>query len=295
MRPRFVLQEILTGLRRNGTLAAAVVVTVMISLAFVGAALLARDVTNAMHKQYYGKLEVAIFLDQNISPSEQNSLDAQLHADPRVKAVIYVTHAQALANFEKEFNGQPALVRSVTSASELPASFQVQLKDPKLYGDIASEYGLAPGVDAVNDPQAILKPLFDLVDGVNVLAIVVAVISAVGALLTTFNTIRLAAFSRRREIGIMRLVGASNFTIQLPFVLEGVIAGLAGAAASCGMLALFKGWALDHGEIGNFFHAGAVPNVTWAEYTGIIPWLILLGAAIAGVASYATSWFYVRV
>ncbi len=294
MRPRFVLQEIGNGLRRNLTMAIAVVVTVMISLAFVGASILATDVADSMHQRYYGKLEVAIYLQQNVSATEQQQLQQMLSSDPRVRAYEYVGHAQALEQFRQEFASSPDLVQSVSGPDVLPASFQVQLKNIEQYQDIVSGYSEQPGVDSVFDPQMILKPLFQLIDGVKVLAVIVAIVSGVAAILTTFNTIRLAAFSRRREIGIMRLVGASTFTIQLPFVLEGVIAGFVGAAAAGGLLVVFKRFVLDT-TLRGFFSAGAIPTVEWHSIWGVLPYLGVAGVAAAAIASYLTSMVYVRV
>jgi cell division transport system permease protein len=294
LRPRFVLQEIGNGLRRNLTMAVAVVVTVMISLAFVGASILATDVANNMHKRYYGKFEVAIYLQQKISPTEQQALEQQLSSDPEVKGYEYVSHVQALAQFQQEFAGTPALEKSVTDPNVLPASLQVQLKDIKKYPDIISAYSDQPGVDSVFDPQLYLKPLFNLIDGVKVLAVLVAVVSGAAAVLTTFNTIRLAAFSRRREIGIMRLVGASNFTIQLPFVLEGMIAGIVGAVSAGGLLVLFKRFVLDT-TLKEFFSSGAIPQVGWNDVGSVMPWLAIAGLVAAAFASYFTSLVYVRV
>lgn len=294
MRPRFVLSEIGNGLRRNVTMAVAVVVTVMISLAFVGASILATTVADNLHAKYYGKLEVAIYLKSDISPSEQSALQQQIQTDPRVKAYEYVSHAQALKQFRTDFADSTDLVNSVQDANVLPASYQVALKDPKEFTDIQAEYSFVPGVDNVYDPQQLLKPLFQLIDGVKVLAIIVAVVSGAAALLTTFNTIRLAAFSRRREIGIMRLVGASNFTIQLPFVLEGVIAGLVGALAAGSLLVVFKRWVLD-GTLKGFFASRVIPEVAWSDLGGVMPWLVLAGVVVAAVASYVTSLVYVRV
>lgn len=294
MRPRFVLTEIGNGLRRNLTMAIAVIVTVMISLAFVGASILATTVADDMHQRYYGKLEVAIYLQQTVSPGQQQELQQQLSTDPRVRDFEYVDHNRALAQFRSEFADSPGLRDSVTDPSVLPASFQVQLKDISQFPDIVSEYSAQPGVDKVYDPQMTLKPLFDLIDGVRILAVIVAVVSAAAALLTTFNTIRLAAFSRRREIGIMRLVGASNFTIQLPFVLEGVIAGLVGAVSAGGLLVVFKRFVLDT-TLRDFFSTGAIPPIAWHSVGAVMPWLLVGGVVAAAAASYLTSLVYVRV
>ncbi|HVV29305.1 MAG TPA: permease-like cell division protein FtsX [Mycobacteriales bacterium] len=294
MRPRFVLQEIVTGLRRNLTMTVAVIVTVMISLTLLGASMLTTRIADRMHERYFNELSVAIYLKQDVTATQKATLQTELQADPEVEKTLYVSRDEALARFKKEFADQSDLVNSITGPDVLPESFQVKLKDPRNFEDISSKYGQQPGVDQVYDPQRALKPLFDLLDGVKTVARIVAIVAGAAALLTTFNTIRLAAFSRRREIGIMRLVGAGNFTIQLPFVLEGVIAGLLGAGAAVGLLALFKTWVLN-GTLKSFFAAGVVPNATWGEVWGVTPWLVVLGVAVAGAASYLTSLVYVRV
>lgn len=294
MRPRFVLQEIVTGLRRNITMTFAVVVTVMISLTLLGASMLTTRIADKMHERYFNELSVAVYLKQNATTTQKDALQQQLGADPRVKKVLFVNRQEAFDRFKKEFAGQNDLVNSINSPDLLPESFQVQLKNPKQFEDVASKYGQAPGVDQVYDPQRALKPLFDLLDGVKTVARIVAIVAGAAALLTTFNTIRLAAFSRRREIGIMRLVGAGNLTIQLPFVLEGVIAGLLGAGAAVGLLAVFKQWILN-GTLRSFFEAGVVPNASWGEVWAVTPWLGGIGILVAAAASYLTSVVYVRV
>jgi cell division transport system permease protein len=294
MHPRFVLQEILTGLRRNVTMTVAVVVTVMISLTLLGASMLTTRIADRMHQKYFNQLEVAVYLRGDITAAQRDTLGSQLGDDPRVEEVSYVSKQEAYEKFQAEFADQADLVNSISGPNVLPESYQVKLKDPKQYEDVASKYGQAPGVDQVYDPQRALKPLFDLLDGVKTVSRIVALVAGAAALLTTFNTIRLAAFSRRREIGIMRLVGAGNFTIQLPFVLEGVIAGLLGAASAVGLLALFKGWVLDN-TLKSFFSTGVVPNAQWSEVWAVAPWLAGLGILVAAAASYLTSLVYVRV
>jgi cell division transport system permease protein len=294
MRPRFVLQEIITGLRRNVTMTVAVVVTMMISLTLLGASMLTTRIAERMHQKYFDQLEVAVYLRSDVTQAQRDTLSTSLSTDPRVEQVSYVSKEAAYAKFKEEFKDQGDLVDSISGPNVLPESYQVKLKDPKQYEEVASRYGQAPGVDQVYDPQRALKPLFDLLDGVKTVARIVALVAGAAALLTTFNTIRLAAFSRRREIGIMRLVGAGNFTIQLPFVLEGVIAGLLGAASALGLLALFKSWVLDS-TLKSFFSTGVVPNAQWSEVWAVAPWLAGLGILVAAAASYITSLVYVRV
>lgn len=294
MRPRFVLQEIATGLRRNLTMTVAVVVTVMISLSLLGAAMLATRIADRMNHQFLAQLQVDIYLQQTVTQTQTDALRQQLATDPRVAKFTFVSKEQAAAQYKMLFKDQPDLARAITGADVLPQSFSVKLKNPKQFADIASKFSSTPGVDQVSDQKKLLQPLFALLDGVKTVAAIIALVSGAAALLTTFNTIRLAAFSRRREIGIMRLVGAGNFTIQLPFVLEGVIAGLVGAGAAVGLLAIFKNWVLD-GTLHAFFANRVVPPVEWHDVWAVTPWLAGLGILVAAAASYVTSLLYVRV
>ncbi len=235
MRAQFVLSEIGIGLRRNLTMTIAVVVTVAISLALFGSGLLIRAQVEAMKDFWYDKVEVSVYLcgessqaptcgGAAVTQQQRDEIQADLEAMPEVDTVFYESQEQAYAQFREQFEDSPDLVENVT-AEALPESFRVKLEDPTQFAVVASAFAERPGVEEVQDQKALLEGFFNVLNKLQLIALIIAGVQVVAAVLLISNTIRVAAFSRRRETGIMRLVGASNLYIQLPFLLEGVLAG----------------------------------------------------------------------
>ena len=293
MRTRFVLTEMAIGLRRNLSMTIAVVLTVAISLAGLGVAWLIRDQINTTKGFWFGKIEVSVFLDKAVTQPQRDAIRQELVQLPQVEHVFYESQHQAYIRFKQQFAGEPALVNN-TRESALPESYRVKLYDPKKYAIVASAVQQMPGVDQVADVNAALKKVFRFFDGIQKSALVVAIIVLAAAVLLIFNTVRLAAFSRRRETGIMRLVGASDFFIQGPFVLEGALAGFLGACLSLGLLALFKVVLIDHG-LKSAFGDSITRYIGWSTVAWTFPWLTLMGIVIAGLISAATLQRYLRV
>ncbi len=317
MRARFVLSEITTGLRRNLTMTLAVVVTVAVSLALLGMALIVQDTVNRMNHYYYGKLTVSIYLQKNVTQAERSEITTTLAHDPRVKSFLYESSQQALVRFRQEFKDEPALVGLVNARPDsLPESFRVQLKDPRQFAVLASEFANTPGVDQVVDQGAILHKIFSIFDGIRTAALVLAALQVFSAVLLIGNTIRLTAFSRRRETGIMRLVGASNLYIQLPFLLEGGVAGLLGGAlrlaeagrrvvlleaesrlgglAACGALVLAKTFLFD-GALHGLFTNTPIPLPGWDRVVQFMPLLVVAGVGVSASAAFVTLRRHLRV
>jgi cell division transport system permease protein len=293
VRFRFVMSEMAIGLRRNLSMTIAVVLTVAISLAGLGVAWLMREQVNTMKDFWFGKIEVSVFLQDGITQPDRDAIRTELENLPQVETVYYESKAQAYERFKKQFAGEKQLVEN-TDPDALPESFRVKLYDPKKYGIVASAVSRMPGVDQVADVNGALKRVFRFFDGIQRAALVVAIIVLIVAILLIFNTVRLAAFSRRRETGIMRLVGASDLYIQGPFVLEGALAGLVGAGLALGLLALFKIVLIDHG-LKSAFGLNITRYIGWDTVLWTYPWLTLLGVFIAGVISAATLQRYLRV
>lgn len=295
MRARFVLSEITTGLRRNLTMTLAVVVTVAVSLALLGMALIVQDTVNRMNHYYYGKLTVSIYLQKNVTQAERSEITTTLAHDPRVKSFLYESSQQALVRFRQEFKDEPALVGLVNARPDsLPESFRVQLKDPRQFAVLASEFANTPGVDQVVDQGAILHKIFSIFDGIRTAALVLAALQVFSAVLLIGNTIRLTAFSRRRETGIMRLVGASNLYIQLPFLLEGAVAGLLGGLAACGALVLAKTFLFD-GALHGLFTNTPIPLPGWDRVVQFMPLLVVAGVGVSASAAFVTLRRHLRV
>jgi cell division transport system permease protein len=294
MRVNFVLSEVATGLRRNLTMTVAMVLTTAISLGLMGTGLLIAGMISDMKEIYYDKVQVSIFLADDVTDEQRAAIEKQLADSPEVANFIYESKEQAYARFEQQFSQQPELVEN-TPPDALPESFRVELENPERYPVIAQQFpDRQNGVDQVRDEGEFLDRLFSLLNGARNATIAVAVVQALAALLLISNTIQLAAFNRRNETNIMRLVGASRWYTQLPFILEAALAGLVGGLLAAGGLVLTKVLFVDETLEGPI-KAGIIPTVEWGDivFTGGI--ITAAGVALAAIASYVTLRLYVRL
>jgi cell division transport system permease protein len=301
MRSNFVFQEIWVGLRRNLTMTVALIVVVAISLSLLGTGLLFVKQVERTQTYWQSQVEISVYLcyKGDISPNcrgavtttEQQGLTQRLDAMPQVESVAYVSQQQAYTLFKSAMSNEQSLVSTVT-ASELPPSLEVKLRNPSAdYQIVASAVDGAPGVDSVIDEMTILDKFYRLLDGLRNAVIVVALILVVAAVLLVANTIRLSAFNRRRETGIMRLVGASNFYIQLPFLLEGVIAGLFGWVIAAALLVGVKSLLLNNLQQYFSYNVG----LSMADLVEVIVFAMIVGVALCGVTAFVTLRRYLRV
>ncbi|MBQ0828972.1 permease-like cell division protein FtsX [Streptomyces tagetis] len=258
MRAQFVLSEIGVGLRRNLTMTFAVVVSVALSLALFGGTLLMSDQVNAMKGYWYDKVNVSVFLcNKSDAANDSNCAKGAVTADQKkqiladldkMAVVDKVTHEsqdEAYKHYKEQFGDSP-LAASLTP-DQMQESYRIKLKDPEKYQVVATAFDGRDGVQSVQDQKGILENLFDLLDGMKWGARAVMALMLVVALMLIVNTVRVSAFSRRRETGIMRLVGASGFYIQAPFIMEAAVAGLIGGAVACAFLVLARYFIIDHG------------------------------------------------
>lgn len=249
MRARFLLSEVRIGLRRNLTMTFAVVITVAISLSLLGIGLLSNAQVGAMKDYWYNKIEVSVYLCGPLSespscsagvvtPAQRLQIQQDLQALPVVQNVYYESQTEAFQRFEERFKNS-AIAQNVT-VDQLPESFRVKLKDPTQYQVVVSAFSGRPGVDVVQDQRTILEKFFRLLGVLRNGALLVGLASVLTAALLISNTLRIAAFNRRRETGVMKLVGATSLSIQLPFLMEGIISAIIGWAIATGLLAALK-------------------------------------------------------
>jgi len=299
MRARFVMSETGIGLRRHPIMTVAVVLTFTISLALLSGALLLRAQVNAMKDYWYGKVEVSIFLcgtDSGpncpgpVTEAQRQQIYADLAALPQVEHVYYESQQQAYAHFQQQFKGT-AIAQNITPDA-LPESYRVKLRDPTQYALVATAFTGRPGVEQVQDERALLDKLFKIIDVVQWFFLLVAVILVVATALLIVNSIQVSAFSRRRETGIMKLVGASSFYIQLPFVLEGLIAAMVGWALAAVSAFAIKGYLVDHVIAPNYPFTSFFG---WSAVWGTVIFTLIVGIVLGGVSSYLTTLRYVRV
>ncbi|MFE7649527.1 permease-like cell division protein FtsX [Streptomyces phaeoluteigriseus] len=258
MRAQFVLSEIGVGLRRNLTMTFAVVVSVALSLALFGGSLLMSDQVNTMKGYWYDKVNVSVFLcnksdaesDPNcakgaVTEDQKKQIKSDLGKMSVVDSVTYESQDDAYKHYKEQFGDSP-LASSLTP-DQMQESYRIKLKDPQKYEVIATAFDGRDGVQSVQDQKGILDNLFGLLNGMNWAARAVMALMLVVALMLIVNTVRVSAFSRRRETGIMRLVGASGFYIQAPFIAEAAVAGLIGGGVACGFLVLARYFIIDNG------------------------------------------------
>lgn len=293
MRLNFVLSEVATGLRRNLTMTIAMIITTAISLGLLGAGLLIARTIGEMKDIYYEQIQVSIFLTDDITDEQREDLESRLGDSDEVEDFLYESKEEAYARFSQQFREQPELVAN-TPEDALPASFRVELFNPERYDVINEEFAGLPGVDSVKDEGDFLDRLFGLLNGVRNATIAVAIVQALAALLLISNTIQLAAFNRRTETSIMRLVGASRWYTQLPFILEAALAGLLGALLAAGGLALTKVLFVDRTLAGPI-QSGIIPPIDWSAILTISPLIALAGVLSASIAAYVTLRLYVRL
>jgi len=292
VRASFVLSEMGIGLRRNLSMTIAVVLTVAISLTGLGGAWLVHKQVNTMKDYWFDKIQVSVFLTKDVTQPERDAIRGELAQLPQVERVYYESQAQAYVRFKQQFKDVPSLVKN-TPESALPESYRVKLKDPQKYQIVASAVQNMPGVDEVQGRSKALENFFRFLNGLQRIVLFGAALALLATVLLIFNTVRLAAFSRRRETGIMRLVGASDLYIQAPFVLEGAFAGLIGAGIAVLGLVGFKAVMIDHGVKQVF--GNIVRYIGWGVVVQTIPFVLLIGVLLAAVTSMLTLQRYLRV
>ena len=221
MRVNFVLSEVATGLRRNLTMTVAMILTTAISLGLMGTGLLIAGMITEMKEIYYDKVQVSIFLADDVTEEQRADIEARLDASPEVAEPTSTSPRKRPTRASSSSSPSSPSWSRTPRPTRCPESFRVELVNPERYPVIAEEFpnGEA-GVDQVRDEGDFLDRLFSLLNGARNATIAVAVVQALAALLLISNTIQLAAFNRRNETNIMRLVGASRWYTQLPFILE---------------------------------------------------------------------------
>jgi cell division transport system permease protein len=303
MRAQFVFHEVWIGLRRNLTMTIALVVVVAISLSLLGTGLLFVKQVENTSSFWQSRVQLSIYLcsSSNLggncatsgayTAGEKSNIQQELQSNRDVISWTFVTAANNYGQFRQEFASDPALER-YTSPSQIPASFEVRLRNTQAdAGPVSEVVGGMPGVSQVVDDSAILNQFYKLLDGARNAVVIIAIFLLVAAIMLVANTIRLSAFNRRRETSIMRLVGASNFYVQLPFLVEGMIAGLFGWLVATGLLILVKSLLLD--SLGGYLPYGVTLSTT--DLVEVIIVAMILGLLICGSTSFLTLRRYLRV
>ncbi len=304
MRLGLVMSEVGTGLRRNVSMVVAVVLVTFISLTFVGAAILLQFQINQMKGYWYDKAQVAIYMCVGSDPvakcnlaeatkDQKAAVEAQLTSPALaglVKTATFQDHNQVYATYKASFSDNNTA--DFVTPANLPETFYVNLKDPSQSDAVIESISGLAGVEQVVDQRKYLDPIFSALNAASFTAVGIASLMLVAAVLLIATTIRLSAFSRRRELGIMRLVGASNRFIQTPFIIEGVVAALIGSGLACvAIVALVKFFV--QGYLAG--RAQGVALVGMHDVAIVVPVLLVVGAVLAAASASVAIGRYLKV
>ena len=291
MRFKYVLNEVLVGLWRNVTMTIAMIITMSVSLTMLGASVLMYMQVDQMKTYYYGEIEVSIFLREDVSEAQRAAITQAIDTNPLVLNKEYESREQAFEKFKVLWRDSPDFVKSVGPDS-LPESFRVKLKDPEQYQAFSENIKGLPGIQDIVDQRELLDKVFKIFNAIQVGALVVAGFMALAALLLVGNTIQVAAYSKRREVAVMKLVGASNWFIQAPFVLEAVVAGLIGAILGFVFIFIGKVVLLD-GRLQAL--TNVLTPIPDSNVWLMLPLLAGVGAGVSAITAWITLRFYLKV
>jgi cell division transport system permease protein len=285
-----VLSEAALGLWRNVTMTVAMIITMSVSLTMLGASGLLWMQVDNMRELYRAQVEVSIFLSAEITEEEQANLESTLDADPMVADFYYESQEEAYEKFKVLFADAPDLVEA-TDPERLPASYRIQLVNPEQFAQIKEQYTGVAGIGDIVDQAGLVKQIFSILNATQTMALLVAAIMAAAAMMLVANVIQVAAYSKRREVAVMKLVGAPNWFIQTPFVLEAVVAGVLGALLAFAALVAGKYFLLD-GPLEPL--SALLTPVPWRNVLLTLPVLAGIGALVSAVTGWITLRFYLK-
>jgi cell division transport system permease protein len=292
----FLINEVLTGLRRNVTMTVAMILTTAISIGLFGGGLLVVRLADQSRNIYLDRVESQVFLTNDVSANDPTcdanpckALRKTIEDRDDVRSVRFLNRDDAYNDAIKKF----PQYKDVAGRDAFPASFVVKLDHPEQHKDFDEAILGQPGVLNVLNQKDLIDRLFAVLDGLSNAAFAVALVQAIGAILLIANMVQVAAYTRRTEIGIMRLVGASRWYTQLPFLVEAMLAALIGVVISIFGLIVVRAMFLEN-ALNQFYQANLIARIDYADILYIAPILLFVGVAMAGVTGYVTLRLYVR-
>ena len=300
---RYTLTELGQGLRRNLSMHLAVVLTLFVSLTLVGMGVLLNQQAAKAAEHWGSELQITVWLckdrDQNaacvgeVTDAQKQAIAKVVEENPEVAGFHFESKDEAFEKLKDTYApGKFDGPNSVITAEDMPESLWIELEDPEQFEGITSAVVGLDGVSGIRDARDTLKPIYGAIDALKWGALATALVLVVAALLLVANTIRLAAFARRREIGIMRLVGASTLYIALPFLLEAVVTAALGVLFAAAALVAFEKFGIQdriQGEL-NF-----IPWIGWPEVQYAIGVIAILGPMLTVIPTLVLTRKYLKV
>jgi cell division transport system permease protein len=295
MRLEYYFRETAAGLRRNGVVAFAAMSTAFIALFLFGLSLLIAREFNLVIEAWTGNVQVAVYLNDPARPETVARIQETLAQLPAVAdeggSIEYWDKTKTCEQYDKLFEGQAVFQEGVNCEEAIPTSFRINLADSSQYDQITAALACVPddsgaivcaeaGVRNVSDFRNLLQRLTAITKVLQVGVLAIAAIMLASAVALVANTLRMGMFARRKEIGIMRLVGATNWRIRVPFLIEGMIEALVGAAVAIIALFLLKVFLVDRlrGQV-QFF-----PLIKNSDVLAVAPWVLIAAALVAIIA-----------
>ena len=303
MQLRNVFSELGQGLRRNLSMHVAVILTLFVSLTLVGLGVLLNQQASRMSEQYGNELQITVFLCRDndpdpacpteVTPAQQRAITDVVDENPEVASWYVESKAVAFEKVKElvgpeKFEGPNA----AATVDDMPKSVWITLDDPAQFEGITSAVEGLDGVSQIRDQRETVGPLLRAMEALQIGSFLTAVFLVVAALLLVANTIRLAALARRREIGIMRLVGASTLFIALPFLLEALVTAVLGVVLAGGTMAAFMQFGVEQ-RLRDF--AGFIPWVGWSEYVYALAAVVVLGPILTLLPTLVLTRKYLKV
>ncbi|KUI21616.1 cell division protein FtsX [Mycobacterium sp. GA-1285] len=297
MRFGFLINEVLTGFRRNVTMTVAMILTTAISIGLFGGGMLVVRLADQSRNIYLDRVESQVFLTNDVSANDPScdadpckALRQQIEDRDDVRSVRFLNRDEAYDDAITKF----PQYKDVAGRDAFPASFIVKLDDPEQHKDFDEAMVGQPGVLNVLNQKELIDRLFAVLDGISNAAFAVALVQAVGAILLIANMVQVAAYTRRTEIGIMRLVGASRWYTQLPFLVEAMLAALIGVIIAIIGLIVVRALFLEN-ALNQFYQANLIAKVDYADVLYFsAPLMLFLGLAMSGITAYVTLRLYIR-
>ncbi|HZX54412.1 MAG TPA: permease-like cell division protein FtsX [Ilumatobacteraceae bacterium] len=296
MRFGFLVNEVWNGLRRNVTMTIAMILTTAISIGLFGGGLLVVRLADNSRAIYLDRVESQVFLTNDVSANDPTcdadpckELRQKIEDRDDVRSVRFLNRDDAYNDAIKKF----PQYKDVAGKDAFPASFVVKLDNPEQHKDFDDSIAGQPGVLNVLNQKDLIDRLFAVLDGLSNAAFAVALVQAAGAILLIANMVQVAAYTRRTEVGIMRLVGASRWYTQLPFLVEACLAAFIGVVISIVGLIIVRALFLEN-ALNQFYEANLIARVDYADILYIAPVLIFVGVVMAAITAYATLRLYVR-
>ncbi len=304
---RHTLRETWSGLRRNMSMTVSVIITMWVSLALFGASLMTIAEVDELKGDWYDRIEISAFLcnqdsaanglggncveGENVTGEQREAIRSVLEADPNVETIYYQTKQEAYEEFQATYGDNP--VGDSLTVEQMQEVVRVKLKDPQDYQGVITKLSVLEGVQNVQDLHTILDPFFRVINALKWGTLGIACVLLLAGSLQIANSIRISAFTRRREIGIMRLTGASTTYILLPFLMEALFSGVIGSLLACGVMAGLQYFVVDtlssHQTLASFGWIG------WGQTCPAMLVVLAVGVVLSVLPTLVVTRKYLRV